>query len=225
MERQGNKMNIMTNRATLWRIIFLPMLLLTVIFLNSCALIVARHVLDSPDKLAGTQKAGNYQGDECRNILIIGLIANTSERVDVENAFTDQFSKPGLHPIVGSIILPDLASLKDRAIIDKLVQEKQIDKVIAIEVKDVADKDMKEWLRIWLSTPLPKGDLTNVTPSHGTTTNVRFEISLWDAKALKREWTGTTHPGESFDTMRHVYEAAASTVHTLINEKIIRPGK
>jgi hypothetical protein len=53
-----------------------------------------------------------------------------------------------LHPVVGSIILPDLASLKDRASIDKLVREEQIDKVITIEVKDVADKDMPGWLRI-----------------------------------------------------------------------------
>jgi hypothetical protein len=225
VERQGNKMSIMKNRATFWRIIFFPVLLLMIIFMNSCAMIVAKHILDSPEKLAGTQKAGDYQGDECRNILIIGLIANTSQRVDVENAFTDRFTKPGLHPIVGSIIISDLASLKDKAIIDKLVQEKQIDKVITIEIKDVADKDMTEWLHIWLSTPLPKGDLTNTVPSRDTTNNVRFEISLWDAKVLTREWTGTTHPGESFDIMRHVYEAAASTVYTLINEKIIRPGK
>ena len=218
-------MSIMKHRTTFWRFIFPLLLLLMIIFMNSCALIVAKHVLDRPEKLAGTQKAGNYRGAECRNILIIGLIENTSQRIDVENAFTDRFTKPGLHPIVGSIIIPDLASLKDKAIIDKLVQEKQIDKVIIIEIKDVADKDMTEWLHVWLSTPLPQGDLTNVAPFQGTTKNIRLEMSLWDTKALKREWTGTTHPGESFDIMRHVYEAAASTVYTLINEKIIRPGE
>ena len=143
----------------------------------------------------------------------------------MENAFTDRFTQPGLHPVVGSIILPDLASLKDRAIIDKLVREEQIDKVITIEVKDVADKDMPGWLRIWLATPLPKGDLTDVAPSRGMAKNVRFEIGLWDAKALKREWTGTTHPVELFEILRHVYAAADSAVYTLIKEKILRPGK
>jgi len=219
------KMSIMAHKATFWRIIFFPVLLLTIIFLNSCAMIIAKHILDNPEKLAGTQKAANYKGDECRNILIIGLIANISQRVAVENAFIDRFTKPGLHPIVGSIILPDLASLRDSAIIDKLVQEKQIDKVITIEVKDVADKNMPVWLRIWMSSPLPQGNLTSTTPAQDTTNNVRFEISLWNAKNLTREWTGTTHPGESFNTMQHVFEAADSAIYTLIKEKIIRAGK
>jgi hypothetical protein len=215
-------MNIMKHRAIFWRII---LLLLAVISLNSCGLIIAKQIMEIPANLAGTKKAGNYQVEECRNIMIIGLIENSSQRVDVENAFTDRFSKPGLYPIVGSIILPDLASLKDRAIIDKLVQEKQIDKLITIEIKDVADKDMPEWLRIWLSTPLRNDELSNVAPSQGTTKNIRLEISLWDTKALKRVWIGTTYSGESYDVMRHVYDSAASTVHNLTNEKIIRPRK
>jgi hypothetical protein len=218
-------MIIMKHKATFRRIIFFPVLLLIVISLTSCGMIIAQHIMASPDKLAGTKKAGNYQGDECRNILIIGLIENTSQQVGVENAFTDRFTKPGLHPIAGSIMLPDRASLKDRAIIDKLVQEKQIDKIITVEIKDVDDKDMPGWLHSWLSTPLPNDELNNIAPSKGTTNNIRFEISLWDTKTLKREWTGTTNPGESFETMQHVYQAADSAIYTLIKEKIIRPGK
>jgi len=223
--KPNSKMNIVAHRATFWRIIFFSVLLLTIIFLNSCALIITKHLLDNPEKLAGTQKAGNYQVAECRNILIIGLIADISQRVAVENAFIDRFTKPGLHPIVGSIILPDLASLRDRAIINKLVQEKQIDKIITVEIKDVADKDMPVWLRIWMSSPLPKGDLPDIAPSRSATNNVRLEISLWEAKALKREWTGTTHPDESFNTMRDAFKTADSAIYTLINDKIIRPGK
>ena len=219
------KMSIMTHKATFRRIIFSLVLLLMVLSMTSCTMIVMNLLLDGPEKLAGTQKDRNYRGGECRNVLIIGLIENTSQRVRVENAFTDRFTQPGLHPVVGSIILPDLASLKDRAIIDKLVREEQIDKVITIEVKDVADKDMSGWLRVWLATPLPKGDLTEVAPSRGMTKNVRFEIGLWDAKALKREWTGTTHPDELFEILRHVYAAADSASYTLIKEKILRPGK
>jgi len=219
------KMSIMTHKAMFRRIIFFLALLLMVLSMTSCTLIVMNFLLDGPEKLAGTQKDRNYRGGECRNVLIIGLIENTSQRVGAENAFTDRFTQPGLHPVVGSIILPDLASLKDRAIIDKLVREEQIDKVITIEVKDVADKDMPGWLRIWLATPLPKGDLTDVAPSRGMTKNIRFEIGLWDAKTLKREWTGTTHPVELFEMLRHVYEAADSASHTLIKEKILRPGK
>jgi hypothetical protein len=219
------KMNIMTHKATFKRIIFFLVLLLMILSMTSCTMIVMNLLLDGPEKLAGTQKDRNYRGGECRNVLIIGLIENTSQRVGVENAFTDRFTQPGLHPVVGSIILPDLASLKDRAIIDKLVQEEQIDKVITIEVKDVADKDMPGWLGIWLATPLPKGDLTDVAPSRGTTKNIRFEIGLWDAKALKREWTGTTHPVELFEILRHTYAAADSAAYTLIKEKILRPEK
>ena len=218
-------MNIMMHKSTFRRIIFFLVLLLMVLSMTSCTMIVMNLLLDGPEKLAGTQKDRNYRGGECRNVLIIGLIENTSQRVGVENAFTDRFTQPGLHPVVGSIILPDLASLKDRAIIDKLVQEEQIDKVITIEVKDVADKDMPGWLRIWLATPLPKGDLTDVAPSRGTTKNIRFEIGLWDAKTLKREWTGTTNPVELFEILRHTYAAADSAAHTLIKEKILRPGK
>jgi hypothetical protein len=218
------KMSIIAHKATFRRIIFFLALLLMVLSMTSCTMIVM-NLLDGPEKLAGTQKDRNYRGGECRNVLIIGLIENTSQRVGVENAFTDRFTQPGLHPVVGSIILPDLVSLKDRAIIDKLVREEQIDKVITIEIKDVADKDMPGWLGIWLATPLPKGDLTDVAPSRGMTKNVRFEIGLWDAKALKREWTGTTHPVELFEILRHVYAAADSAVHTLIKEKILRPGK
>jgi hypothetical protein len=182
-------------------------------------------MLDGPEKLAGTQKEMNYKGSECRNVLIIGLTENTALRVGMENAFTDRFTQSGLHPIVGSIVLSDIASLKDRAIIDKLVKEEQIDKVITVEVKDVADKDILGWLSIWLATPLPKGDLTAVSPSSDTTKNVRFEIGLWDAKTLRREWTGTTKTIERFEILRQAYEAAASAAHTLIKEKIIRPGK
>ena len=147
------------------------------------------------------------------------------EAAKIENAFIDRFTQPGLHPLVGSIVLSDLASLKNRAIIDKLVREEKIDKVITIEVKDIADKDMPGWLGIWLATPLPKGDLTDVTPSWGMTKNIRFEIGLWDAKTLKREWTGTTHPIERFEILQRVYETANSAVYTLSKEKILRPGK
>jgi hypothetical protein len=84
---------------------------------------------------------------------------------------------------------------------------------------------MPGWLGIWLATPLPKGDLTDVAPSRGTTKNIRFEIGLWDVKTLKREWTGTTNPVELFEILRHTYAAADSAAHTLIKEKILRPGK
>jgi hypothetical protein len=219
-------MSIMMHRKTFWRIIFSLVMLLLILFLNSCAMIiVSLRLLDGPEKLAGTQQDMNYKGSECHNVLIMGLIENTSLRVGVENAFTDRFTQSGLHPIVGSIILPDLALLKDRAIIDKLVREEQIDKVITIEVKDVADKDIPGWLSIWLATPLPIGDFTAVAPSLDTTKNVRFEIGLWDAKTMKREWTGTTNLVERFEILRRVYEAASSAAHTLIKEKIIRPGK
>jgi hypothetical protein len=188
-------------------------------------MIILQHIMASPDKLHGTKQAGNYQSEECRNILIVGLIENTSQQIGVENAFTDRFSKPGLHPIAGSIILPDLASLKDRTIIDKLVQEKQIDKIITVEIKDVDDKDMQGWFPNWLSTPLPKDELTGIAPSRGTTKNIRFEISLWDTKTLNSVWTGTTNPGESFDITRLAYAAADSTLLSLTKENIIRPGK
>jgi hypothetical protein len=218
-------MNIMKHKATFQRIIFFPVLLLILITLSSCGVIIAQEIMASPDKLAGTKKAANYQGAESRNILIIGLIADSSQQVGVENAFTDRFTKPGLHPIAGSIILSDLASLKDRAIIDKLVQEKQIDKIITIEIKDFADKDMPVWLRDWLSTPLPQDELTNIDPSKGTTNNVRFEISLWDTKTLTRKWIGTTNPSESFDLTRPAYTAADSALLSMTKENIIRPGK
>jgi hypothetical protein len=219
------RMNIMTHRATFGRIIFCLALLLMFLSMTSCTLIVMSYLLDGPEKLAGTQKERNYRGGECRNVLMIGFIENTSRRVWLENAFIDRFTQPGLQPIVGSIIFPDLASLKNRAIIDKIVREEKIDKVITIEVKDIADKDMPGWLGIWLATPLPKGDLTDVAPAWGVTKNVRFEIGLWDVKALKREWTGTTHPVERFEMLQHAYETADSTVYTLNKEKILRPGK
>lgn len=215
----------MNHRATFGRIIFCLALLLMVLSMTSCTMIVMNLLLDGPKKLAGTQKERNYRGGECRNVLIIGLIENISPRVEVENAFIDRFTQPGLHPVVGSIILPDLASLKHRAIIDKLVREEQIDKVITIEVKDIADKDMPGWLGIWLATPLPKGDLADVAPFWGMTKNIRFEIGLWDVKTLKREWTGTTHPVERFEILQHVNETAGSAVYTLSKEKILRPGK
>ena len=215
----------MNHRATFRRIIFPLALLLMLLSMTSCTLIVMNLLLDGPEKLAGTQKEKNYRGGECRNVLIIGLIEKTSQRVEVENAFIDRFTKPGLHPVVGSIILSDLASLKNRAIIDKLVREEQIDKVITIEVKDIADKDIPGWLGVWRATPLPKGDLTDIAPSRGVTKNIRFEIGLWDVKTLKREWTGTTHPVERFEILQHVYEAADSAVYTLGKEKILRPGK
>jgi hypothetical protein len=218
-------MSIMNHKATFGRIIFCLALLLMVLSMTSCTMIVMNLLLDGPKKLVGTQKERNYRGGECRKVLIIGLIENTSPRVEVENAFIDRFTQPGLHPVVGSIILPDLTSLKNRAIIDKLVREEQIDKVITIEIKDIADKDMPGWLGIWLATPLPKGDLTDVAPSWSMTKNVRFEIGLWDVKTLKREWTGTTHPVERFEILQHVNETAGSAFYTLSKEKILRPGK
>jgi hypothetical protein len=121
-------MSIMNHRATFGRIIFYLALLLMVLSMTSCTMIVMNHLLDGPKKLAGTQKESNYRDVECRNVLIIGLIENTSPRVEVENAFIDRFTQPGLRPFVGSIILPDIASLKNRTFIDELVRKEQIDK-------------------------------------------------------------------------------------------------
>jgi hypothetical protein len=95
-------MSIMKYEVTLRRIIFFPVLLMILISLSSCGVIIAQQIMAMPDKLPGTKKAANYQGAESRNILIIGLIADSSQQVGVENAFIDRFTKPGLHPIAGS---------------------------------------------------------------------------------------------------------------------------
>jgi hypothetical protein len=208
-------------KTTFGRITFSLILLLVVLCMTSCALII-KDLMAHPEKLAGTQKDSNFRGVECRNVLIVGLIEDISQRVAVENVFTDRLTQQGLQVIVGSLMLPDLSLLNNRAFIDKLMQDEHIDHVITLEAKDVADNDLPGWLRIWLATPLPKGDLTDVALSRGMTINVRFEIVLWDVKSMKREWTGTTHPLNRFDILRDVAEAADSTAYMLKKDKILR---
>jgi hypothetical protein len=215
-------MSIMKQKPIFKRSVLILALLSMVLSLTSCALIVM-NLMEGPEKLPVTKKDKNYRGGEYQNVLIIGLIEKNYQRVEVENAFVDRFTQKGFHPVIGSIKLPDLASLKDKDIINRIVREEQVEKVITIEVKDVDDKDMPGWLRIWMAVPLPKEDLTDMAPSGGMGKNVRFEIGLWDAKALNRQWVGSTSPVERFEMLQHVYEAADSTVLTLSKEKILRP--
>ncbi|MDQ5987525.1 MAG: hypothetical protein CSYNP_03270 [Syntrophus sp. SKADARSKE-3] len=211
----------MIYKTTFRRIVIFLALCLMILLTTSCALLVM-GAMTRPEKLAGTQKDGNFRGSECQNVLVISLMENTSQRVAVENVFADRLTQPGLIPIAGSLKLPTLSLLKDRAFLEKLMQEEHIDHVITVEVKDVAENDLKKWPGTWLATPLPKGDLADVTLSHGTTKNVHFEIGLWALNSMKREWTGTTRPLDRSDILRDVPAAADSTAYTLKKDKILR---
>ena len=216
---------ILTRRRAVFTGIVLFLALATMVLLTtSCALIVT-GIIDRPDRLAATQKDLNYRGAECRKVLVIGLIEETSRRVAVENVFTDRLTQQGLQAVVGSLKLPDLASLKDRAFIDQLLLDGHIDHVITVEIKDVADKDLPGWPRNWSAKPLPKGDLTDMAPSPGIEKSIHFEITLWDVKSMKREWAGTTLPLDRYSIMRDLAETADATAFTLKSDKILLLGK
>jgi len=212
----------MRHKAIFGRIILALLLTLTVLSMTSCALIIM-DVMAHPERLAGTQKDMNYRGSECRRLMIIGLLEDTSQRVAVENVFSDRLTQQRVQAVVGTLTLPDLLSLKDRALMEQLMRDEHIDHLVTIEVKDVADHGQTGWLKAWLATPLPEGDLTGLALSRGVTKNVHFEIGLWDVKSMKREWTGTTHPLNRHDILRHAHEAADSAAYTLSQDNILRP--
>lgn len=198
----------------------LPILMFS---MTSCAL-VARDVFNGPDKLAATRKEKHVTPGECRYILIVAAIKDVHQRVSIENVFTDRLSQQGFPAVVGSLKLEDIMSFKDQAILKDLIQSEKIDHLLTIEVKDVGGDVRPDWRRNW-STAILEEDMTRLIVDEGSTKNVRFEITLWNAKTLKREWTGSTHALDRFDILRDLPEAADSTALSLIKEKILRPGK
>jgi len=183
-----------------------------------------RDVFNGPEKLAATRKEKPATPSECLYLLVIAATKNVSHRIAFENVFTDRLSQRGFPAVVGSLKLEDIMSFKDPAILKDLVQKERIDHLITIEVKDVADDVRPDWRRTWLTTPLEE-NVTRLPIDEGSSNKVRFEVTLWDAKTLKRDWTGSTNSLDRFDLLRDLPEAANSTALSLTREKILRPGR
>jgi len=220
----SNSGSATTCRKVLGKTAVLSLLLMVALSLTSCGL-VAVDLFDGPDKLAATRKEKHFHGSACRHLLVLALFEDKSRRVAVENVFTDRLSEQGLPAVVGSIRFPDIAVLQDKAVLEDFIRRERIDHVITIGVKDVADNGGADWRRSFLSAPFPEMDLTGMTLAQGATKDVRFEMTIWDAKALKRDWTGSTIPFNRHDILRDLPEAADSTALSLIKGKILWPGK
>ena len=178
--------------------------------------------------MAGTRKDAAYSGPAFQKIILIGLTKNSSTRISFENAFMDQLVGHGVNTVIGTIDLPGIDSLRDRSLVEKVLQNGNFDGVITVEVKDAADKDTLQWQKAWVATPIPGPDnMFEILSKADKSTPVppgmmRYEISLWDVKTARQVWAGATSAGDRYDMLPGAYAAAHSTVETLLKAKLLR---
>ena len=206
-------------------------LLVIVVICNmttACGIIVRDIMDNSHESLAGTRKDAAYSGPAFQKIIVIGLTNNSSTRISFENAFMDQLVGHGVNTVIGTIDLPGIDSLRDRSLVEKVLQNGNFDGVITVEVKDAADKDTLQWQKAWVATPIPGPDnMFEILSKADKSTPVppgmmRYEISLWDVKTARQVWAGATSAGDRYDMLPGAYAAAHSTVETLLKAKLLR---
>ncbi|MFA5183052.1 MAG: hypothetical protein WC405_17175 [Syntrophales bacterium] len=183
---------------------------------------------NSYESMAGTRKDATYPGPAFQKIIVIGLTKNSSTRIAYENAFMGRFIERGVNTAIGSVDLPDVDSLKNKSLVEKVIQNGSFDGVITVEVKNMADDETPQWLKTWAATPVPGPDnlfeiLSNTDKSVPEPSDkVRFEVVLWNGKTAKQVWVGTTIAVDKHWQLRETHAAAHSTVETLMNAKLLR---
>jgi len=178
--------------------------------------------------MAGTRKDAAYTGPAFQKIMVIGLTKKGSTRITHENAFMSQFIEQGVNTFIGSVDLPDIDSLRNKTLVEKVIRDGSFDGVITIEVKNMADNETPQWLKTWVAIRTPSGDdlfeiLSNADKSVPEPSDkIRFEIILWNEKTAKQVWVGTTIAVDKHEILREAHTAANSTVKTLMNAKLLR---
>jgi hypothetical protein len=195
---------------------------------TACGMIAIYTMNNNYESMAGTWKDAAYSGAAFQKIIVIGMTKNTSTRIAFENAFMSQFIEQGVNTTIGSIGLPDADSLKNKSLVENVIQNGNFDGVITVEVKNIADSEKSQWLKTWTAKRVPDGNnlfeiLANADKSPPVTAdNIRFEVKLWDGKSARQIWVGTTIAIDKYEMLREVNTAAHSTVKTLIKAKLLR---
>lgn len=216
-------------RKSVWRRFVFALVIVVICNLTTACGIIALHVMNNTyESLAGTRKDAAYSGPAFQKIIVIGLTKNGSTRIAFENAFMGQFIEQGVNTVIGSIDLPDADSLRNKSLVEKVIQDGSFDGVITVEVKNIADNETPQWLKAWVATRTPGGDnlfeiLSNANKSAPEPSDkIRFEVILWNDKTAKQVWVGTTIAVDKHEILREVHTAAHSAVKTLMKAKLLR---
>jgi hypothetical protein len=206
--------------------------LLTVIILcnltAACGMIAIHVMNNTYESLAGTRKDSAYKGSGFQKIIIVGITEDSSTRIAYENAFMSQFIGEGVNATISSTKLSGADSLKDKSLVENVIQVGGFDGVITVEVKNMADNETPQWLKTWAKIPVPgRDDLFSILAQADKSApkpseNVRFEIVLWDGKTGRQVWVGTTIAVEKHWIARESHTAAHSTVKTLTGANLLR---
>jgi hypothetical protein len=216
-------------KKSVWRRFIFALVIVVLCNLTSACGMIALTVMNNTyESLAGTRKDAAYSGAAFQKIIVIGLTKNGSTRIAFENAFMGRFIEQGVNTVISSIALPDADSLRNKSLVEKVIQDGSFDGVITVEVKNIAENETSHWLKTWVSTRVSGGDnlfeiLSNADKSPpATSEKIRFEVNLWDGKATKQVWVGTTIAIDKHEMLREAHTAAHSTVKTLMKTKLLR---
>ncbi|MEI7639149.1 MAG: hypothetical protein WCJ37_17695 [Syntrophus sp. (in: bacteria)] len=212
-----------------WRRLVFALVIVVICNLTSACGMIAIHIMNNTyESLAGTRKDAAYSGPAFQKIIVIGLTKNDSTRIAFENAFMSQFIEQGVNTFIGSIDLPDADSLRNKSLVEKVIQDGSFDGVITVEVKNMADNETPQWLKTWMVIPVPGRDnlfeiLSNADKSAPEPSDkIRFEVILWNGKTTKQVWVGTTIAIDKHEMLRETHTAAHSAVKTLMKAKLLR---
>lgn len=196
---------------------------------TACGMIALTIMNNSYESMAGTRKDAAYSGPAFQKIIVIGLTKDGSTRIAYENAFMGRFIEQGVNAATGSVDLPDADSLRNKSLIEKVIENGSFDGVITVEVKNMADNETPQWLKTWVATPVSSRDnlfeiLSNTDKSAPEPSDkIRFEVVLWNGKTAKQIWVGTTIAVDKHWILREAHTAAHSTVETLMKAKLVQP--
>lgn len=209
---------------------FVRLLLILVIcsLTSSCGMIAIQVMNNNFESLAATRKDVKYSGAGFQKIIVVGLAGKKSTRIAYENTFMNQLIGEGVNAAISSINLPDADSLRDKSLVENVIQNGSFDGVITVEVKNIAESETPQWLKAWAAAPVPGRDrlfeiLSNADKSAPEASDkIRFELVLWDVKTAKQVWVGTTIPVDKHWILRESHSAAYSAVKTLMKAGLLR---
>ncbi|MFA6412475.1 MAG: hypothetical protein WCW53_07230 [Syntrophales bacterium] len=216
-------------KKSVWKRFAFALVIVGVCYLTTaCGMIALAIMNNTYESLSGTRKDAAYSGPAFQKIMVIGLTKKGSTRITYENAFMSQFIEQGVNTFIGSVDLPDIASLRNKSLVEKVIRDGSFDGVITVEVENMADNETPQWLKAWVAIRTPGGDdlfevLSNADKSAPEPADkIRFEVILWNGKTAKQVWVGTTIAVDKHEILREAHTAAHSTVKTLMNAKLLR---
>ena len=172
-------------------------------------------------ELSQTTVDNAYKGEPVSNILVIAITGNEHNRRSYENKFVARLKSVGVDAVASEAAIPMPPDLKlEEETILKAVSQYENDAVI---ITQLIGKEKEDVYTRGGATRLGFFSYTRDPGYSSTSTTVRLETNLYDAKTGKPIWSGHSKTLSKDSTDQIINEVIKAVINNWQKNKIIAP--